>query len=78
LGLADARVDSLRKSGSHLNLLRRYRNGVFHFQKDYLDDRFVELMKSGMASVVWIREFHDALGEFFLQWMRNEKAKRKR
>jgi hypothetical protein len=33
LGLADATIDALLQS-PNVDLLKRYRNGVFHFQKD--------------------------------------------
>jgi hypothetical protein len=38
LGLSDPKIDVLLKS-KNVDLLRRCRNGVFHFQKEYVDDR---------------------------------------
>src|SRR5438034_786877 len=40
LGLSEPTIDALLAS-PNVDLLRRYRNGVFHFQKDYSDDRFL-------------------------------------
>ncbi len=78
LDLADPRVDLLRSSTKHLALLKRYRHGVFHFQRNYFDVRFRELMETGKESVVWIGDLHEALGAFFLQWIDKEKLKLKK
>ena len=43
LGLQNAKVDALLTS-PNVDLLRRYRNGVDHFQKSYFDARFVDFM----------------------------------
>jgi hypothetical protein len=40
LGLHDDEIDRLLDS-PNVDLLRRYRNGVFHFQRTYFDERFV-------------------------------------
>lgn len=42
LKLSDPEIDKLLQS-RNVDLLRRYRNGVFHFQKEYFDKRFTEL-----------------------------------
>jgi hypothetical protein len=76
LKLADARVDALRSS-KHLHLLREYRNGVFHFQRKYLDDRFLDFMKMSKETVVWTRDLHEAFGTFFLQWFAAHRAQSK-
>ena len=39
LGLTDPTIDRLLES-PNVELLRRYRNGVFHYQMTYFDDRF--------------------------------------
>jgi hypothetical protein len=39
LKLADTGIDNLLES-PNVDLLRKYRNGVFHFQADYNDKRF--------------------------------------
>lgn len=75
LQLSDSRVDALLTSEKQLNLLKRYRNGVFHFQKEYLDDRFANLMNDGRDSVKWIGDLHESLGAFFLQWLASHKLR---
>ena len=63
--LQDSRVDALLKS-SNVDLLRRYRNGVCHFQANYWDDRFLDFIKS-QDSVPWVRELREAFSDFFLR-----------
>lgn len=45
-------------------LLRRYRNGVFHFQSSLLDSRIIDLLQHGAAHVCWVRALHDELVRF--------------
>ena len=65
LGLHDAEVDALLVS-PNVGYLKRYRNGVCHFQPEYLDERFLEMMRSP-DSVEWVRSLNRAFGGFFLQ-----------
>ena len=61
----DSEVDALLAS-ANVQHLKRYRNGVCHFQRSYLDNRFLELTASP-NSVQWVRSLHEAFGRFFLQ-----------
>ncbi|HYR88494.1 MAG TPA: hypothetical protein VE422_30725 [Terriglobia bacterium] len=61
--LYDESVEDLLKS-PHADLLRRYRNGVFHFQADYWDDRFIDWFD--VPTVDWSTALHRALHEFIL------------
>lgn len=67
LGLSDIKIDALLKS-PNVELLRRYRNGVFHLQKDYFDERFIGFMRDGVKSVEWVRNRNRAFGRYFLDW----------
>ena len=49
LKFADAVIDKMLQS-PNVKLLRRYRNGVFHFQKNYNDERFEGFMRSVIPS----------------------------
>lgn len=66
LKLSDAKIDALLKS-KNVDLLRLYRNGVFHFQKEYFDDRFMKLMKEGLDVANWIRDLRDEFSRWFLE-----------
>jgi hypothetical protein len=69
LGLSEPTINKLLDS-PNVELLRRYRNGVFHFQKDYNDDRFVAFIKEGTNKVPWVRELTLHFGRYFLQQFR--------
>jgi hypothetical protein len=62
LGLHDKQIDELLTS-SNAELLRRYRNGMFHFQKDPFDNRFVEFMDEP-STPEWVRTLHGAFGRW--------------
>ncbi len=63
LKLSDSKVDSLLTS-PNVRLLKEYRNGVFHFQKNYVDDRFVGFMRA-KNSADWVRNVHSEFGNIF-------------
>lgn len=65
LGMTDPAVDDLLTS-SNVDLLRRFRNGVFHFQKDYDDERFLGLIRDGENVAEWIRRLNTELGRCLL------------
>jgi hypothetical protein len=65
LRLSDPTVDELLKS-PNVDLLKRYRHGVFHFQKNYFDDRFMAFINKGKDSVSWVSDLHDAISSYFL------------
>jgi len=63
LGFKDAKIDKLLDS-PNVNLLKQYRNGVFHFQKDYFDKRFLGFIKSS-DSPDWVFELRNEFSRFF-------------
>ena len=63
LRLTDPKIDPLLLS-PNVRLLKKYRDGVFHFQKNYFDDRFLGFIKA-KDSVEWVRTIHSELGEYF-------------
>jgi len=67
LGLTDPGVDALLDLEKTARL-KRFRNGVFHFQANYWDERFVAFMQQDAASAQWARELNSAFGRFFLDW----------
>ena len=67
LGLKDDKIDALLGS-DYVNLLRRLRNGVFHFQRDYFDPRFREYLKTGDPATNWADDLHDEFSRYFLEW----------
>lgn len=69
LNYSDSKIDSLLDS-STIELLRRYRNGVFHYQQNYSDNRFTDLYAEGKDAVVLIGELNEELGRYFLEKMK--------
>ena len=67
LRLADSDVDALLAS-PNVELLRRYRNGVFHYQRRYWDERFQELIRDGEKVVNWVHELNREFGRWLLEW----------
>jgi hypothetical protein len=61
LNLKDSAVDSLLADTRRHDVLRRCRNGIFHFQKDYFDDRFMEPLKD-LFFTQWAIDLAKALG----------------
>ena len=65
LALHDPDIDRLLDS-PNVELLKRYRNGVFHFQRDYLDERFFRFFEAS-DTATWVHELNNNLGRFFKQ-----------
>ncbi|HKE38196.1 MAG TPA: hypothetical protein VKG21_00010 [Casimicrobiaceae bacterium] len=66
LRLSDQSVDALLID-DNLELLRRFRNGAFHFQREYLDGRFVAFLNKGEDILIWLAKLHQAFSQFFLR-----------
>jgi hypothetical protein len=65
LKLVDPVIDTLLLS-PNVRLLRRYRNGTFHFQKKYVSDKCTEMFaKDGTAT--WARKLNTEFGRYFLK-----------
>ena len=72
--LNDPKVDELLES-SNVELLRKYRNGVFHYQKDYYSDKkFMPLIQEGRDVVSWIRSLSEAFSDYFLRWLEKRRT----
>src|SRR5712691_5314725 len=76
LGLSDPAIDALLES-PHIDLLRRYRNGAFHYQRTYFDDRFMDFM-GAEDSAAWIRTLRDAFSRWFLEFFKRLEAEKGR
>jgi len=69
LQLHDPVIEPLLTS-PNVELLRRYRNGVFHFQAEYHDERFLGLIRDGQNVVEWVRTVNQQFGRYFLEHLR--------
>jgi hypothetical protein len=73
LNLKDKAIDSLLKS-PNVKLLRRYRNGVFHFQRDYFDERFMGFLRDGVGRIEWVQGLHGEFERFFVEWSQERRV----
>jgi hypothetical protein len=64
-GISDVLTHALLQDDTKVQLLRRCRNAVFHYAKDYIDPR-VDAVFSADGFVSWVRDLHAALSTFFL------------
>ena len=62
----DEDLERLLTDSAKVEALRRFRNGAFHFQKQYFDSRLVEFVAQGPASAEWDRQLHSSFGRWFL------------
>jgi len=60
----DPRIDGLLSDERLIDLLKRYRNGAFHYQALYFDERFVALWADGEA-LMWSNSLHEAFRSWF-------------
>src|SRR5215813_1139212 len=58
LELHDEVIDSLLES-PNVRLLQRYRNGVFHYQRHYFDQRLLGFITEGVNFVEWVRYLNE-------------------
>lgn len=70
LRLSSVEVDALLADVTMVESLRRFRNGTFHFQGTYYDDRLIEFVGKGEASAQWVALLHDALSNDLLARLR--------
>jgi hypothetical protein len=70
MNLHDQAIDSLLMHSDNVELLKKYRNGVFHFQKNYFDKRFLNFMTQGNNCVEWVRNIREAFSNFFLKMIK--------
>jgi hypothetical protein len=67
LKLEDQDVARLLAS-PHVETLRRYRNGAFHFQTSLTDPRFVEFHEIGGAEITkWMAEVRSHISRFLVE-----------
>jgi hypothetical protein len=69
LGFEDEEIDGYLAS-ENTDLLRRFRNGVFHFQKDFDDQRFMGFLDDAEEPVDWARGLNSAFSRWFDEWGR--------
>jgi hypothetical protein len=70
LKLKDDTINALLVEHDDLkSLLRRYRNGVCHFQPKLLDNRFVAFGSTKHNSYLWAKLLHQEFVRYFSDWL---------
>ncbi|MGD9511171.1 MAG: hypothetical protein AB7I59_15160 [Geminicoccaceae bacterium] len=64
LPISDAEIDRLL-SDNRIYLLRRFRNGTFHYQPDYFSVKLLDFATS-QGSATWAQSLHERLGAVLL------------
>lgn len=72
LELADERIDELLNDESMKAMLRRFRNAVFHVQRDPMSPKIMDFLTAS-KSEKWIAELNAALEAFFVRTLELEK-----
>ncbi len=75
LELHDQEVDGLLDA-KHLGLLKRFRNGVYHFHPEYYDEKFRGFWAQGREAIDWANVLWSAFNKFFLRWLDEMKRKK--
>lgn len=74
LGLRDEVIDGLLES-PNVELLKKYRHGVFHFHEDYFNEHLTTpLIERGDNPVEWVRSLSSAFGRWFLAWLESRQT----
>lgn len=69
LGTNDETIDRLLKEWpDYCELLRRYRNGVFHYQPKLLDERFNAFKNEGPAFGIWVAALYLEFQRFLWEY----------
>ncbi len=69
LAIKDSTIDGLLDEWPHYcELLRRYRNGVFHYQPELLDERFTAYATEGSDFVMWVFALYLEFQRFLWEW----------
>ena len=58
-------VDKCLANRDYVNCLRRFRNAIFHYQKNPFSEKLLEFLEA-KESEYWIRELNKAFEDFFL------------
>jgi len=62
----DASIDRLlNESGEQCERLRRYRNGIYHYQPRLIEPRLIDFLTEADQTVPWVDSLHDEFLRFF-------------
>jgi hypothetical protein len=73
LRLSDPEIDGLLAS-TNLELLKRFRHGVYHFQPDYFDKRLMNPFVLGKDFDDWVKYLTHAFARYLDAWTKSQTA----
>jgi len=77
LRLEDKIIDHLlNNQPDYCNLLRRYRNGVFHYQPKFIDERCSTFLDKGERPLLWVFALYLEFQRFLWEWPERFKGTR--
>ncbi|GAB6283257.1 MAG: hypothetical protein STSR0008_20170 [Ignavibacterium sp.] len=72
LSLSDKYVDELLTSAPrYMDLLKRHRNGVFHYQPNLLHKKLVDFLDAGEGAMFWVHLLHNEFCRFYFDLIEN-------
>lgn len=75
LDLHDELIDNLINGHPDFcELLKRYRNGVFHYQPRIIEERFLSFLREGDDHAIWMHNLHNEFLRFFWEWINQFKG----
>ena len=76
LGCSYPKVDELLVREDYVDALRRFRNAVFHYQKQPINEKLLGFLEAA-ESEKWIQQLHSAFEEFLLSVLPIEEMAKK-
>lgn len=73
LGFKYEKIDILLEQEAYVEHLRRFRNAVFHYQKDPLNLKLLNFLDA-KDSEIWIKTLYRAFEEFFSRYVTHQRA----
>jgi hypothetical protein len=58
----------------HLEVLKRFRSGVYHYQTDYFDKRLLDPLMLGKDFDQWVESLRHAFAKYFDAWLKTTTA----
>jgi hypothetical protein len=68
IGIADPDINKLLQNQKTKDILRKYRNVTYHFQRELFDDREVDFIHNAHEVVPWVAQLRLALWKFVGNW----------
>jgi hypothetical protein len=65
----DDKIGLLLQKADNRNTLKRYRNGVYHFQISLVESKFSEMLSTKEVMMPWIDKLHMEFLRYYWEWL---------